>query len=85
MYFPDDATTANKPSLVTRRVYDPIIRSLKYGENHTVKIEYLFKPPALQVTIDNSLYLRQMPFDPIQTLGSVAAFAGFTATSGSSG
>lgn len=65
IYYPNDATAANKPAASTQRVYDPIIRSLKFGDEHKVRIAYFFRPPALEVTIDDSLYLREMPFDPV--------------------
>ena len=65
IYYPDNANDRNKPGASTERVYDPIIRSLKFGDEHKVKIAYFFRPPALEVTIDDSLYLREMPFDPV--------------------
>ena len=65
VYYPDDKSKPNKPSRSARRAYDPIVRSLKYGDEHKVRIAYFFRPPALEVTIDNSLYLREMPFDPV--------------------
>ena len=71
IFYPEQATDQNKPSLSRRRVFDPILISLKQGTEHTVKIEYFFRPNALEVTIDDSLYLREFPFDPI----AVSVFA----------
>ena len=64
LYYPEKFEEANKPSESTKRVYDPILRSLKYGDPHEVKIAYYAHPPALEVFLDDSLYLREMPFDP---------------------
>lgn len=65
MYYPGAANVPNKPSVVNRRVYDPIMRSLKLGDEHKVKIAFYGRPPSLEVTIDDSLYLRQWPFEPV--------------------
>ena len=65
IFYPAQSTDENKPSLTRRRVYDPIIISMKQGQEHRVKIEYFFNPNALELTIDDSLYLREFPFDPI--------------------
>ena len=74
IYYPEDGNDGNKPSASTKRVYDPIIRSLKLGDEHKVKIAYYFRPPALEVTIDDSLYLRQMPFDPVSVSSNIYIF-----------
>ena len=64
--YPSKSTEENKHSSSRKRVYDPILRSLKLGDQHEVRIDYLFRPKVLQVTIDDSLYLREFPFDPVQ-------------------
>lgn len=65
IYYPETASDFNKPGSSSQRVYDPIMRSLKYGDEHKVRISYFFRPPALEVTIDDSLYLREIPFNPV--------------------
>ena len=77
-----DAANGNNPSNRTLRVQDSVVLSLKNNEVHRVKLDYFAIPPALEVTIDGSLYLRLLPIDPIEVFQSRAAFAGFTGASG---
>ena len=64
------------------RVHDRIMLSLRDNKTHSVKIDYFFSPPAIEVTLDGSLYLREMPFSAIEVFGSWDAFAGFTGAGG---
>lgn len=82
IHLPEAQGTGNNPSDRTLRVVDNVMLSLKTGQTHTVKLDYFFIPPALEVTLDGSLYLRELPFDGISAFQSRGAFAGFTATSG---
>ena len=77
-----DPGKGNSPSDRTLKVQDAVVLSLKNDEVHKVKLDYFAIPPALEVTIDGSLYLRLMPIDPIEIFQSRAAFAGFTGASG---
>ena len=77
-----DAGKRNNPSDRTLKVQDSVVLSLKNNEVHKVKLDYFAIPPALEVTIDGSLYLRLFPIDPIEIFQSRAAFAGFTGASG---
>lgn len=72
----------NGPTDRTLKVYDSVLLSLKDNQTHHVKLEYFVIPPALEVTIDGSLYLRQMPINPTEVFQSRAAFVGFTASNG---
>lgn len=76
---PEERLSSNER---TRRVYDSVLLSLKTGAKHSVKLDYFFTPPALEVTIDGSLYLRQMPFNANEVFQSNGAYAGFTSTTG---
>ena len=64
IYYAENVGDVNEATVVNRRVHAPILLSLKNGEDHVVKIQYFFNPSALEVTIDDSLYLREMPFNP---------------------
>ena len=79
---PQASDQRNRPNSRTLKAHDSIMLSLKDGERHTVKLDYFFTPPALEVTIDGSLYLRQMPFNAQEAFSSRGAYAGFTATNG---
>ena len=74
----------NGPSDRTLQVKDSVMLSLKDSRVHHVKLDYFVTPPALEVTLDGSLYLRVMPIDPREIFQSLAAFAGFTATTSDS-
>ena len=82
VHAPDSPGKTNNPSGRTLKVRDSVMLSLKDSDVHRVKLEYFFIPPALEVTIDESLYLRLMPIDPAKNFQSLGAFAGFTASSG---
>lgn len=82
IHLPEQQGAGNNPSNRTLRVQDSVMLSLKNNEKHTVKLDYFFIPPALEVTLDGSLYLRELPFDAIEAFQSRGAFAGFTATTG---
>ena len=82
IHLPEEQGKGNNPSNRTQRVRDGVMLSLKDSEVHTVKIDYFFIPPALEVTLDGSLYLRELPFNAVDAFQSRGAFAGFTATSG---
>ena len=64
VHYPKTPEGQNKPGLSTRRVHDNVLRSLRYGEEHRVRIVYYMRPSALEVIIDESLYLRDFPFNP---------------------
>ena len=72
----------NDPSERTLKVRDSIMLGLNDGAIHHVKLDYFVVPPAMEVTIDGSLYLRVLPINPIEIFDSEAAYAGFTATAG---
>ena len=74
IFYPASSNDINKPSLSRRRVYDPVLISMKQGIEHSVRIEYFFRPNALELTIDDSLYLREFPFDPIAVSYKLALF-----------
>ena len=83
MHTPDSPGKTNNPSDRTLKVRDSVMLSLKDSAVASrVKLDYFFIPPALEVTIDGSLYLRVMPIDPAEIFQSLGAFAGFTASSG---
>ncbi|CAK9065645.1 Protein psiA, partial [Durusdinium trenchii] len=79
--YPEDPNAFNGPFENTKRVYDGVMRSLRYsGESHTVSVEYLETPDWLEVYIDDSLYLRVEGFDLEGLLGGRNAFVGLTSS-----
>ena len=80
--YPEDQALSNSRTNHSMRVHDRIMLSLRDNATHSVKIGYFFTPPAIEVTLDGSLYLREMPFSAIETFGSSDAFVGFTGAGG---
>lgn len=82
--YPDDPEDTNESANAYTRVYDGIMRSLRYSDTegnpevHKVRIEYLQRPDWLQVYIDDSLYLRQTNFDLEDIIGGRDAYIGLT-------
>ena len=71
----------NNPSVRTLKVRDSVVLPFADGAKHHVKVDYFFIPPAVEVTIDGSLYLRVLPVNIKEIFQSQAAYAGFTAAS----
>jgi len=90
LHYPDDADDTNEDLSSTLRVYDSVLRSLRYTnaynepETHVVRIEYLERPDWLQVYIDDSLYLRQTNFNLEDIIGGRDAYIGLTSSTPSS-